>query len=256
MNDNDKEPKIHPTARVDDSVELGDWTVVHKYAEIHGDVKIGRAGWILPYAIVGGGQQELGSLRAGDFLHMGMRSFINIADFVTIGQEVGLGMETKIFSHGGYLNEIDGFPFQRGPVHIGNNVWLPYATVLPNVRIKDNVVVSAMSLVNKDLPEGCLAGGIPVRIIKEDVYPKKHKTNVSSFASFLNRIRQEALTYGSRAIITDELTIRVGKTTFFPKSRIIIGPVNKDTERVKDIFRRHGVRFRYYDNGGEYVEWD
>lgn len=253
MNDKDREPKIHYTAHVDDSVELGDWSVVHAGANVYGDVKIGRAAWICEHAIIGGGQKELGRLRAGDFLHMGIRSFINIADEVLIGEEVGLGMDTKVFTHGGYLSELDGFPYTRGPVWIGDNVWLPYAIVLPDVKIGTCSVIAAMSVVTKDIPDGSLAGGVPAQVIAFSNYPQEVWAG-----RFIASIKAEAKLYGVDTII-DETTpstfLKVGMTTFFHHRRTIDGPVTKDTERVKDIFRRHGVRFRYYDNYGEYAEW-
>lgn len=257
MNDKDREPKIHPSSHVDDDVILGDWTVVHENVNIHGKVEIGRAGWILPYAVIGGGQKELGRLQQiGDFLHMGMRSFINIADVVTIGDQVGLGMETKLYTHGGYLNRLDGFPFQRGRIVIGNEVWLPNAIVLPNVVIGSSVVVAARSLVNRSIPSGCLAGGIPAKVLKHGIY--KSPEPKYRIKHILKEIRLEAKHYNVKdiGINPDHDYIEVGKTAFFPLTRRIQGSATKDTERVKDLFRRHGVRFRYYDNNGEYREWD
>lgn len=248
MNDKDRESKIHSTAQVDDSVILGDWSVVGARAQIRGKVEIGRAAWICEDAIIGGGQKERGSLVAGDFLHLGIHSFINIADAVMIGNEVG--MDTKIFTHGAYLNELDGFPFARGPVTIGNRVWLPNATVLPNVNIGNNVVVAAMSLVNKDLPDGCLAGGIPAKILRHDAYPKKTDT-----IRFLKRIKADAKYYGVTAQISG-MSLFVGRAMFHPNLREIHGCATNASEWVKELFRRRGVRFRYYDNNGVYQRWD
>ena len=203
---------------------------IERRTSVHVDVEIGRAAWINPDVTIGGGQKELGSLRAGDFLHVGLRGFINTADKVTIGDEVGLGVETKLYTHGGYLDVLRGFPSKRGPISIGSNVWLPNAMVLPNVTIGSNVVVAAMSLVNKDLPDGCLAGGIPAKVIKADEYP-----------NYLETV---------------ESTIKSRDTVFDVIEKTIEGPVTKDTERVRDQLRRRGVRFRYYDKGGVYAPWD
>ena len=40
------------------------------------------------------------------------------------------------------------------------------ATVLPNVRIGENVTIGAGSVVTKDIPDNCLAFGIPAKVIK------------------------------------------------------------------------------------------
>jgi acetyltransferase-like isoleucine patch superfamily enzyme len=251
MNERDREPQIHETAYVAPSVELGDWSRVGANAQIYGKTKIGRAAWICENAIIGGGQQELGSLEAGDFLHLGIRSMINIASPVSIGDEVGLGMDTKIFTHGGYLSELEGFPFQRGPVSIGERVWLPYAIVLPQVGIGNNVVVAAMSLVHRDLPSGCLAAGVPAKILRNNAFPELEKTQ-----PILKAILQDAKHYGTKNLRIIDHWLKVGDTTFYPLSRDIEGPVNYDTAIVKNLFRRRGIRFRYYDNKGVYQEWD
>ena len=234
MNDKDRQTTIHRTAIVGSDVVLGDWSVVGARCIIEGEIEIGRAAWINSDVVIGGGQKELGRLRTGDFLHIGLRGFINIADSVTIGHEVGLGVETKLYTHGGYLSVIDGFPYQRGPIGIGNNVWLPNAIVLPDVIIGSNVVVAAMSLVNKDLPDGCLAGGVPAKVIEAGKYPNY-------------------TVYYTEA--ADNI-VKSGKTEFHLIEREIRGPVTEDSERVRDQLRRRGIRFRYYDKGGVYAPWD
>lgn len=54
------------------------------------------------------------------------------------------------------------------PIEIGNNVWIGgNAIVLPGVKIGDNSVIGAGSVVNKDIPSNCVAVGNPCRVIKE-----------------------------------------------------------------------------------------
>ena len=53
-------------------------------------------------------------------------------------------------------------------IHIGNNVWLACnVTVLGGVRIGNNVVVGAGSVVTKDIPDDYLAYGNPCRPIRK-----------------------------------------------------------------------------------------
>ena len=42
------------------------------------------------------------------------------------------------------------------------------ATILPNIKIGNNVIVGAGSVVTKDLPDNCVAIGIPAKVIKEN----------------------------------------------------------------------------------------
>jgi acetyltransferase-like isoleucine patch superfamily enzyme len=52
------------------------------------------------------------------------------------------------------------------PVRIGDNVWLgAKVTVTKGVTIGSNVVVGAHAVVTADLPDGCVAVGIPARVI-------------------------------------------------------------------------------------------
>lgn len=50
--------------------------------------------------------------------------------------------------------------------HIGNNVYISSGAVLMgNVRIGNNVIIGANSVVTKSIPDGCIVGGIPAKII-------------------------------------------------------------------------------------------
>lgn len=54
------------------------------------------------------------------------------------------------------------------PVHIGNDVWIGgNVTILPGVKIGNNVVIAAGAVVTKDIPDNCLFGGVPAKFIKE-----------------------------------------------------------------------------------------
>ncbi|MGP1515812.1 MAG: sugar O-acetyltransferase [Bacteroidales bacterium] len=54
------------------------------------------------------------------------------------------------------------------PVHIGNDVWIGgNCTILPGVKIGNNVVVAAGAVVTKDIPDNSLVAGVPARVIRQ-----------------------------------------------------------------------------------------
>lgn len=54
------------------------------------------------------------------------------------------------------------------PIEVGNNVWIGgNVVVLLGVKIGDNVVIGAGSIVTKDIPSNSVAVGNPCRVIKE-----------------------------------------------------------------------------------------
>ena len=63
-----------------------------------------------------------------------------------------------------------------GGVSIGDNVFIGmHTTILKGVHIGNNVVIGAGSLVNKDIPDNCVAAGNPCKVIMsiEDYYKKR-----------------------------------------------------------------------------------
>ncbi len=60
--------------------------------------------------------------------------------------------------------------FSKGPVIIGNDVWIgDKATILPGVTIGNGAVVAANAVVTKDVPEYCVVAGNPARIIRSNL---------------------------------------------------------------------------------------
>lgn len=263
-----KEVNIHPTAEIEvENGYIGDYSTIRAYASIRGrDVRIGRGAMICEYAVIGGGScyDPTSRLEVGDFFHLGRNAFLNQGYGVRIGHEVGLGIETKIYTHGAYESAWDGFPSQWGPVTIGDRVWIPYAQVNPNVNIGSDVVVLAMSLVNRDLPSGCLAGGIPCKVLKENAYPKKLTAEEKEelfkkiFNSAVEIYKQkhggslkESITYVK---IEEDMFSTMG-ATFDIGNRKIEGSANDFTEILKNQLRRNGIRFRFRKEGEAYVPW-
>jgi acetyltransferase-like isoleucine patch superfamily enzyme len=181
------------TIDVRDKLVLGDGSYVNPYCRIMGrDIEIGSNFRMLTWASIGGGScfEIHSKLRMGKNCHLGEFSFINTADEVVIGEEVGIGMRSAIFTHGAYQSFIKGYPVTFGPVHIEDNCWLPQAVVLPNITIGKGSVIATGSLVNRSLPAYCLAGGIPAKVLSENAFSEDptNKEKVQLMSDFLGRL--------------------------------------------------------------------
>ena len=234
---------------------MGDFSILNAGVKIEGHrVEIGREAYFDRGAYIGGGScfSTQAFLKAGDWLHMGTDSQINTATGVSLGHSVGVGINTKIFTHGAYIDSFNlGAPVQWAPVIIGNNVWLPNAWINPGVVIGDNVVVAAMSLINRDIPSGSLAGGIPVKILKENYLPKtlseSEKLQLVSLIESQCKSRPEfndqiEFIYDANVLNVLE---RGDKVSFDLMALTINGPVTEVSIEVKDQLRRNGIRFRF-----------
>lgn len=53
-------------------------------------------------------------------------------------------------------------------IHIGNDVMIgANCVILPGVTIGNNVIVAAGAVVTKDVPDNCVVGGIPAKVMKK-----------------------------------------------------------------------------------------
>lgn len=89
---------------------------------------------------------------------------------VTMGDNVMIGPHTLITTVGHPLSpkKRRAHLAQASPVRIGNDVWIGgNVTILPGVTIGNNVIVAAGAVVNKDVPDNCVVGGVPAKIIRE-----------------------------------------------------------------------------------------
>jgi acetyltransferase-like isoleucine patch superfamily enzyme len=176
-------------------LEIGDNTKMgvgtHIVAE---SVKIGKRVWIghmnqirtnslemaddseITHDVTIGGMDSVRSrLVLGKRSSIMAHSFINTTYPVTIGDDVGLGGYTKLFTHGSWQSVLDGYPIQFGPVTIEDGVWIPWDVfIMPNVVIGRGSTIGARSLITESIPPYSLAVGSPARVIrKAPEYPPK-----------------------------------------------------------------------------------
>ena len=90
---------------------------------------------------------------------------------ISVGDNTIIGYNTTILAHEYLIDE-----YRIGEVNIGSNVLIgANSTILPGVTIGDGAIVSAASLVHKDVPPGAFVGGNPMQLIytKEEMEARK-----------------------------------------------------------------------------------
>lgn len=113
---------------------------------------------------------EHAQLEIGEFTFIGRGTEIEVSERVTIGRGGLIAPEVYITDHNHGM-DLDRPMFEQpciaGPVAIGDDVWLgANCVILPGVTIGNGAVISAGAVVNKDVPERAIFGGVPAKLIK------------------------------------------------------------------------------------------
>ncbi len=94
------------------------------------------------------------------------KSEIIIGDNVAIGSHVNIITSNHIFEKNNMPIKDQGLSSEK--IVIGSNVWLgTRVTILKGVKIGNNSIIGANSLVNKNIPNDVIAVGSPCRVIKQ-----------------------------------------------------------------------------------------
>lgn len=138
-------------------------------------IEIGEDARIREQVYVGGPQLPESAFILGSRTIVLQMAFINPTKPVTIGDDTGIGGHCLIFTHGAWLNQLDGYPVNYEPVTLGKSVWLPWRVFLmPGTTIGDGSVIGANSLVSGTIPPNSLAVGSPAKVIRSAPdFPRK-----------------------------------------------------------------------------------
>lgn len=119
------------------------------------------------------------NIQMNDFCHICALDRVDIGDNCLFASHIYISDN----SHGRYEgSENDSSPdlapdhreYITSPVKIGNNCWLGEGViVMPGVTIGDGCVIGAHSIVNRNIPDACIAVGSPAQIIKQYDFQQK-----------------------------------------------------------------------------------
>ena len=109
------------------------------------------------------------NIKVGENFYSNHNLVILDAARVMFGDNVFIGPNCSFYTAGHPLNvkqRTEGLEFAL-PISVGNNVWIGgNVVVLPGVKIGDNSVIGAGSVVTKEIPANVVAVGNPCKVVK------------------------------------------------------------------------------------------
>lgn len=111
--------------------------------------------------------------KIGDHVHLAAGENLTIGDNCLLASKIYI----SDISHGQYNLYCedsrpetipDKRPLFTNPVQIGNNVWIgENVSILPGVNIGNGSIIGANAVVNSNIPDHCIAVGVPAKVIKK-----------------------------------------------------------------------------------------
>ncbi len=167
----------HLEAEFNEYFHMGRCSTIGKHVSMAGQgFRCGQFLWMKDHIIVGGGgcKGPRSYLTIGDQTTIIDRCYINLSESVEIGSNSALSMGVSLITHAAWQPSLMGFGTKFGSIKIGDfSVIFLNTSIMPGTNVGSYATVGAHSLVTEDIPDHCLAAGVPAKIKKNsEVYPK------------------------------------------------------------------------------------
>ena len=154
-------------------INIGDFVVIDALSkegvQIGSNVRIGDFTSIMCTGTI----RDIGiGFKIGDNCGIAGNCFFGAAGGIEIGQDVIMGQNVRFHSENHNYSDLNTIIRLQGVtrkgIKVGNNCWIGSGVVfLDGVAIGDGCVIGANTLVNKSIPDNCIAVGNPVKVVKK-----------------------------------------------------------------------------------------
>lgn len=134
-----------------------------------------KRGWVLSdnvmISIHGVKKYGGGRIYCADNVNINAECMLVASSDITIGKNSTLAYRTLLTTNANpnapYNELCKIYPPIHKEIRIGDNVWVGAGViVLPGCRIGNNSVIAAGSVVCSDIPDNCMAAGVPAKVKK------------------------------------------------------------------------------------------
>lgn len=135
-----------------------------------------RRGWVLSDNVMISihGVKKIGGGRiyCADNVNINAECMLIASSDITIGKNSTLAYRTLLTTNANpnapYNELCKIYPPIHKEIRIGDNVWVGAGVIiLPGCRIGNNSVIAAGSVVCSDIPDNCMAAGVPAKVKKQ-----------------------------------------------------------------------------------------
>lgn len=157
---------FHGTTLIEDGVKID--ALSKGGIEVGENFSVGRNSIIECTGVI----RELGEkLTIGKNVGIAANAFISMRGPVTIGDDTIFGPGVSIHAENHNFDDVETPIRMQGAtrkgVNIGRDCWIGSGVkILDGVTIGDGCIIAAGAVVNKDIPEYSIAGGVPAKVIK------------------------------------------------------------------------------------------
>lgn len=133
---------------------------------------------------------------------------------------------------------------------IGNNVFIGMkSTILKGVHIGNNVIIGANSLVNKDIPDNCVAAGNPCKVIMglEAYHEKRKAAQVAEARELVQLYRERYGREPDEKALHEFFWLFTDGNDELPECWESMMKLGENYEYTKEQFKKNNKKFKDMD---------